>query len=187
MEQAIKIILIFTMNIFNYTSFEDFLKKDISNIENTIGVNFEVKNYAKENSKIKFYTPYNYETFDFYTIPSKHISVITKDDDKTVESITIHFNSIINRSFYDAFIAHYGEPDKILIIKNKQLEDEATITDDIGSWQGKKYTIDLREGVFEENPLYIIWEKDDYQIKAFLRHEQNISEITFSLPKVKNE
>ncbi|TPV34696.1 hypothetical protein FJ651_03965 [Paucihalobacter ruber] len=45
----------------------------------------------------------------------------------------------------------------------------------------RKSELELREGTFEENPLYIIWNKEQYMIKALLRHNQNISEITFSL------
>ena len=169
------------MHIFNYTSFEQFIKKDISVIENIIELNFELKNSDINNSNIKFYTAHNFEDHDFYTFPSRYISVTTEDDYKTVKSITILFQGVINRSFYDAFTAQYGKPDHILIAENRQLTEEGTIKNDTGKWEAKKYTIDLREGTFEENPLYIVWKKEDYQIKAYLRPEQNMSEITFSL------
>ncbi|MFC4634632.1 hypothetical protein ACFO3O_11975, partial [Dokdonia ponticola] len=44
-----------------------------------------------------------------------------------------------------------------------------------------KNTFDLREGTFEEKPLWIVWEKEGYEIKAHLRHKNNRSEITFKL------
>lgn len=34
-----------------------------------------------------------------------------------------------------------------------------------------------------ENPLYIIWEKEKFMIRALLMHNQETSEITFSLIK----
>jgi hypothetical protein len=79
----------------------------------------------------------------------------------------------------------YGEPDNIQIIKNKQIEGETIVKGDNGKIieRAAKSTFDLREGTFEENPLYIWWEKEDYHMKTFLRHKQNMSEIKFSFPE----
>ncbi|GAB1858750.1 hypothetical protein MHTCC0001_35900 [Flavobacteriaceae bacterium MHTCC 0001] len=105
----------------------------------------------------------------------------TTNEKETIRSISILFSKVISRQFYDKFIENYGEPNHTYIIENrKEIIEEPEEENDFAR-NAKKFEGDLREGSFDENPLYIIWEKENYTIRAFLRHEQNISEITFKV------
>ncbi|WP_299212894.1 hypothetical protein [uncultured Dokdonia sp.] len=156
--------------------FEKLLGKSISFVENTIDRDFENKIfgnkvfYIKDNSISKFYFGMIYN----------HISLETNEND-LVHSVTINFQGMLDRDFYDNFNVAYGKPQHIQIIENRQLENETFIRDENGNITQhlKKSTFDLREGTFEEQPLWIIWRKEGFEIKAFLRHKNNRSEITF--------
>ena len=157
--------------------FEELLGEQLSNVEKTVGIDFENKIFGK--IKISYYRNSQYLNIDYYGIYSNYLTIQTNEND-VVESISIHFRKVITRDFFDSFIQQYGEPNNIQVIENRRIIGESFGE---GFYQHlKKSTFDLREGSFEENPLYIIWKKDNYQIKAFLRHKMNISEITFSVP-----
>ncbi len=163
-----------------YIDFEKLLGQDISIVEDSIGGEF---------GNTLFHKSFYYITDEsikksFYGMSYNMMTILTNEKD-IVESISIHFSSVINRQFYDEFLGAYGKPDNIQVIENRQLESESVKKDDDGKIIEtlRKSTFDLREGTFEEKPLYIIWKKENYEIKAFLRHKQNISEITFSLEK----
>lgn len=118
-----------------------------------------------------------------YGMPYNMISIID-DEVEIVKNVTIHFHCILNDDFYDSFIKDYGNPDTIQVIDGY---------DSIGKWteneseeeiefRVRKVTFKMKEGTFEENPLFMIWNKKDFQIKILLKREQNISEITFRVP-----
>ena len=115
-------------------------------------------------------------------IPCAADLIATTNQQDVVESVTVYFRKIIDHSFYNSFVGNYGAPNSIQVIENRRRTSETLIKDETGKTTQTltKNIFDLREGTFEENPLHIIWEKDDYQIKVFLRHEQSVSEITFS-------
>lgn len=175
-------VLIFNIGIYNMKdmNFEELLGKPFSVVEVVIGTDFR----NNENLKLKtnFYSSINYVENDYYGMPNHHITILVDEKD-AVKSITVHFRKVIDHEFYYLFIKDYGEPNHIQIIENRQILSESFTKDDNGEIINhlKKSTFDLREGAFEEKPLYIIWEKENFQIKAFIRHKQNISEVTFSL------
>jgi len=114
----------------------------------------------------------------FYGVPYNTIS-ITPDENKMVISIIIHFNSIIDLSFYDAFVLDYGNPESIQVFDGY---------DSIGEWtkddpnqRVRKTTYKLKEGKFEDEPLFMFWNKNGYQIKSLTKHKQNLSLISFSI------
>ncbi|WP_418639611.1 hypothetical protein [Winogradskyella sp.] len=166
----------------NYIDFENLLGKHILTVEEKIGKNFENtlsdKNfYYIQNELIKK---------ELYAMPYNCLTILTNEND-TVQSISVHFREVINRQFYDSFNKDYGKPNSILVIENRKTISKTITKDKNGNiiQSLRKGEFDLREGNFEEKPLYIIWKKEDYQIKAFLRHKQNMSELTFSLPTTK--
>jgi len=114
----------------------------------------------------------------FYSMPYNTIS-ITPDENKMVRSIIIHFNSIIDLNFYDAFVLDYGNPESIQVFDGY---------DSIGEWtkddpnqRVRKTTYKLKEGKFEDEPLFMFWNKNGYQIKSLTKHKQNLSLISFSI------
>ncbi|MEB3344985.1 hypothetical protein U6A24_05915 [Aquimarina gracilis] len=162
------------MNIFE---FEELLGTHISTFETTIGNEFENKLFGET----FYYTVDEFVKKDFFNI-KYNIMTISKNEDNMVRSISIHFREIINKQFYDLFVEKYGEPDHTYVMSNMKVVSEGLYKSDDGfSSNLRKREGDLVEGTFDDKPLAIIWEKDGYYIQAFLRHEQNISEIMFSL------
>ncbi|NMH89824.1 hypothetical protein [Flavivirga algicola] len=161
-----------------YIEFEKVLGKHISIAEEIIGTDFENKLFEKS----YYYIANESIKKGFCGMSYNMLTIMTNEKD-TVQSITVHFQKVIDRQFYDSIVEKYGKPDNIQIIENRQLESESVTEDDEGQviQTLRKSTFSLKEGSFEERPLYIIWKKESFEVKAFLRHEQNISEITFSL------
>ena len=162
--------------------FETLLGKHLSFAKEFTNNDFKSNNFKSNNFEVKFYSNKDYTIKDFYGMSYNYITIMTNEKD-TVQSITVHFRKIITRQFYDSIIKKYGEPNNIQVIENRQTESESTIKDDNGKIVERlsKSSFDLREGSFDESPLYIIWKKETFNIKVFLRHEQNMSEITFSI------
>ncbi len=175
----------------NQIVFEDLLKEHISVAKEITGNDFEESNINIDNFKNKHYSiksnlDYNpLEIRNLYGMPYKFLFIQTDKND-TIQSVTIYFHKLINRQFYDAFNRVYGEPNNILIIDKRTVISENNEEDETYGFKQhtRKSDLELREGSFEENPLYIIWKKDSYEIKALLRHKQNTSELTFKLPGV---
>jgi len=157
--------------------FEDLLGKHISVAKDFTGSDFKASNYGT-----KFYI--NSEQIDdsFLNVPYNFITIMPNEND-TIQSITIHFSKLINRESYDSFIEKYGEPNNIQIIENKKIISTSISEDEGFNQKLTKSTFDLREGSFEEKPLFIIWKKDGFQIKLFFRYEQNKTELIFSFPE----
>ncbi|MBO3100316.1 hypothetical protein [Gelidibacter pelagius] len=156
--------------------FEFLLGKPVSKFSETIGNDFENKLF-KNNF---YYIPDDTSKKNFCEMDYNCLSILTDEIDN-VQSITIHFREIISIHSYNLLIKKYGKPNNILIAENKQVISES-ISEDVDFRQHlTKSNFDLKEGTFEENPLYIIWLKENYQIKAFLRYKQKTSEITFSV------
>uniref|UniRef100_UPI0040493FCE hypothetical protein n=1 Tax=Gelidibacter sp. TaxID=2018083 RepID=UPI0040493FCE len=156
--------------------FENLLGEHLSVVEEKIGFDFQ------KNHDNKFYINREFLDNYFYEMPYNFITISTNEND-IVQSVTIHFNEIISRPSYNLLIKSYGKPSNIQVIENRQIISESNYEEDNFKQHLTKRTFDLREGTFEENPLYIIWKKETYQIKAFLRQNQNMSEITFSITK----
>ena len=174
------LFLVLFGQIMDFEKFETFIGKDIAIANNVLlDEGFESKNLLG----INFYTSDSYR--DFYNMPYNMISIMTDDDDDDdddiIKSITIHFHQVIDSNFYNSFIVNYGKPKTIQVVDNPEF---------IGEWvkgeynsRARKSILNMREGTFEENPLFMLWNDLDFiGIKAFLRHEQNISEITFRVP-----
>lgn len=170
---------------FNYffmenIKFDDVLGKHLSVAEKILDTNFKSNSFKRNDFKIKFHSNINPLFRDFYGMKYDFVTILTDEED-VIKSVTIHFSKIIDREFYDLFNKDYGSPKHIQVIENRKIISE--IKGEGFFHNIKKSTFDLREGTFEENPIYIIWEKDRCLIKAFLR-QQNMSEITFSLTEL---
>lgn len=163
----------------DYIEFENILGKPISDFREVIGNDFENKHFSGIDF---FHISDGCLKKDYYGMPYSSVSVLVDENDR-LRSITIHFRGVISRKSYDLFVENYGLPNNILIVENRQIISEGTYTSDNFTQHLVERSFELREGEFEENPLYIIWKKGHFQIKAFLRHKQNISEITFSIPE----
>ncbi len=179
---SLLLLLIFNQNIpLNQNmKFEQLLGKILPIVEDIIGSSFKPSVAKFEDCTL--YSNWDYFNADFFWHTTRHLTLIA-DDDGIVESITVHFGYVIDRTFYDSFVGQYGEPDHIYIIENTVVISESYIKDENGNDVQKisKGESDLKEGTFDEKPLFMIWEKDGFYIQAYLRHEMNISEIMFSV------
>ncbi|WP_378184004.1 hypothetical protein [Aquimarina sp. SS2-1] len=164
-------------NLADPIRFEQLLIKPISVFEDEIGDDFENNMFGKD----FYYISDEFIQKNFYGMSYNVISV-QRDDYQIVQSISIHFREVIDQDFYDNFIEVYGEPNHIHVIQKRTVISEGKYVSDDGDFISnvRKSEVDVREGTFDEKPLFIIWNKEYYQIKAYLRHKQNISEIIFS-------
>ncbi|MCB0744779.1 MAG: hypothetical protein KDC67_12800 [Ignavibacteriae bacterium] len=175
---SLALVLLFSnSNFMDILKFENLLGKHVSTAKDFTGCDFNGNNIQGKNFTMNIYTNDELINKYFYGMKYNFITILT-DDQEIIQSITIHFYELINREFYDTFNKDYGKPDHIQVVENRR-----TVSESFGKGffqHLKKSTFDLREGTFEENPLYIIWKRKHFQIKAFLR-QQNMSEITFSI------
>jgi hypothetical protein len=165
-----------------HIKFEDFLGRNISDFTILFDVDFRRNTFNKNDFIFTFHSNINYINEPFYDIFYNHIT-ITTDENNIIKTITLHFREVINREFYNSLNYEYGEPNAIQIISNRKLESKTIIKDEHGKTIEtlKKNTFDLREGSFEEKPLFILWEKESFQLKALLKHNQSRSQMTFSI------
>ena len=179
-------------NIFvvDYIKFEELLGKHISVAETVIGDDFSETSFKSKKNGVKYYSNseylrklLDYELKDYFGMPCINLFIQTDKND-IVQSINIFFHKSIDRQFYDMFNTVYGQPTSILIIDKRTVISESSAKDDPHGFNQhvRKSELELREGTFEEGPLYIIWEKGSYKVKALFR-QQNMSEITFSIRK----
>lgn len=158
--------------------YETLLGKHSSIVKEVIGNDFDNKLFDKnfyylKNENLKK----NLHGINYNTIS------ISSDKNEIIESVTVHFSSIINKEFYEKLNQIYGLPKEIKVISKREIVSESNDNDTFFSQNMRKSNIELQNGSFEENPLYIIWNKDNFEIIIFTRHNIGISEITF---KVKN-
>ncbi|WP_378184002.1 hypothetical protein [Aquimarina sp. SS2-1] len=160
--------------------FEQLLGKTIPAIEDRIGSSFKPSIVKFEDCSM--YSNWDYFNSDFFGYTIRYLS-LTTDDKGITSSISIHFPSVIAQPFYNSFTQEYGEPDTIKVVDKTTVVSEGKYVSENGDFVSnvKKRESDLRDGTFEEKPLFMIWEKDGFYIQAYLRHEMNISEIMFSI------
>nr|WP_321237229.1 hypothetical protein [uncultured Psychroserpens sp.] len=172
--------LIQTMN--SNMKYENLLGEQLFAAESIFNCTFRNLKLEFKNFEGIMYGCKDYNQQNYLGTSIRYVSIKTNQNQK-IQSVSIKFYEAFNRHFFDLFVEKYGEPDSILIPDNIKIINDKNENDSTSSmFQKVRATeFDLREGTFEEKPLYIIWEKESYQIKAFLRHRQNMSEITFNL------
>lgn len=187
----IKLIIFLVLNLncygMDYNKFEELLGQHISVAEAATGYTFHQTN---NNSAYKFrYRHYSIESSqedsaleikDFYGVFYRFV-FIQADENDIVQSITIYFHQSIDRHSFDRINSSYGVPSSIKVLKKRTVISDGFYSDNtLGEQRLRKSELELREGKFEEGPLFIIWDKEGYQIKATLG-QKNIKDITYSL------
>lgn len=173
----IVLTLLFFINMSDY-NFEKFIGKEIPEVSNILNCVFE-NNLINKNF---YYTEKPIEESFYYGIKYNVVS-LTTDNDSFINSITIHFKEVINSDFYNLFIDDYGIPDSIKVVKSKktiEIVEQNKNSSKSFNQKLKSSVLNTEEGKFEDKPLYISWKKQNYSIKILMRHEQNISDITFT-------
>ena len=177
MNLLLSLILITNYYFMDYKKFENLLGKHISVATEVIGNDFENKLFGNN-----FYYTDNFINKDFYNMSYNSLTILIDEED-IIQSITVHISEVVNREFYNPFTVNYGYPDTMHIAESKKVISEDNLYSKSLSQNLKKVKVELREGKFDENPLFIVWKKEDYEIKILIRKEQNTSDITFSKHK----
>ena len=162
-----------------FNDFENLLGKHISSLTKILGNDFENKLFEK----------------NLYYIKDENISkslnqmsfrslIIITNQKENIESITIHFMKTINSEFYNLLTKTYGNPNEIKVIEKREEISQNLIEDEKFNQQVKKYNLELRDGTFEENPLFINWIKSNFNVKVFQKEKQKTSDLTFENKKI---
>lgn len=160
-----------------FEKFESLVGKHISVVKEQIGEGFVNKLFGKE-----IYYKDDFSKTKFNGMEYNSFTILT-DENEIIKSITVHFQDLINRQFYDSVIKKFGEPNTIKVIDKTQVVSESTNEDDNFSQHLIKRKITLKDGTFEDKPLFIIWKIEQLQIKVLLKHKEKRSEIEFSIFK----
>ncbi len=105
---------------------------------------------------------------------------VSTDKKEIVQNFSIYIDEIIDRQFYDLMIKEYGEPE-VIYKAGEIISQEKTKTYDDGL-KMQSTTSTLKECTFEESPLFIIWNKEEYDIEVGLGNENDTfkkTRITF--------
>lgn len=171
--------LLATIILFNYfmgfNEFQGLIGKHISTVDHILANEFDNKLFGEN-----IYYTRSGNIKKYYGMPYNILSIKTNKQN-IVESVTIHINEVINKSFYDLFILDYGKPNTIQIIDNLGIKNESFNFKNGFIQHLKKGDFKTKEGKFEENPLFILWKNNTFQIKIFFKHQENKSEIIFSV------
>ncbi len=115
---------------------------------------------------------------DFYTLdkPGKflgkeYLSIfLSVNEDRIIELIIISLDGfIIDKSFYDALVEKYGEPNG-MYKRGEVISQEPEKVYDDGFIIGPVTRSTIEECTFEESPLIIAWNKEDYDIEVWSRN-----------------
>lgn len=165
------LMLLLTQESMNDNKFELFLGRNIDELK----IEAENKIHNVDNNR------HSYFFFDaplVYLNNSIHVMFFTVDGDEKISEIDIKLTSLVDKSFYDDLVNLYGEPESIMVsdgvIYEKEIdgitEQNATVRKTINK---------VRQGKFDENPTFIIWKKQNFEIELLMKYSQNKSEITF--------
>ncbi len=173
------LLMLFVQSI-NPIKFSDLIGKDYSEVEHILSDKLDTGRHGKGS----FY-PRDSKWEYYYGMPYNVLLVTTNEQD-IITSLTVAFVDQIDQVFYDLFAEDYGTPDTIRILDNTSIESEGILETEVGTQhlKGGKYT--TREGTFEEEPLFMFWYREKFDIQCFTRDEPKITTLTFSIPKAKN-
>lgn len=125
----------------------------------------------------------NYYSIPFIDNPKAYhnnyiyfISFCTNDEKKITE-VSIKLKTLVDKELYTTLTSIYGQPTMILV-PDKILYDK-TIESEKVKATVRKTKSKAKQGAFEDNPTFIIWEKKGFKIEVLMKYEQNISEISF--------
>jgi len=170
----IVLFLFKTSIIMEFKDFEFLLGKHVSTTTNIIGNEFENKLF--ENSF--YYIKSEDLEKKLYEMQFKAITVLSNEDE-IIKSVTIHFSKIVTKDFYNQLINEYGFPNEIKVIKKRKKISSEILNDEIFSQNMTKSNIELIDGTFEDEPLFIIWKDKDLKITIFFKRKQSVCDITF--------
>jgi hypothetical protein len=155
------------MRIENFTHF---LGKNVKTIEFGDQI---VPNRVQGDNKIGYF--FFEEPFIYFNNSINHLYFLVDDQDIIIE-IYIYLNVLIDKKFYQTFIKLYGQATELLV-NDGIIYDRKPVR--IRNSTIKKTAYEVRNGKFEENPVFIKWNKAGYEVKIVMKYDKNVSEILF--------
>ncbi len=155
---------------------EDYLYKHISECPYTLD---EQESY---NDDVKSYTAKG--KFDFFGRTYHYLKVNTNKND-TIQKFTLGIPGTINRPMYDQMVAKYGVPDEMTKKDKEIIGKPSTSANRITAIES---TFTLKVCTFEEDPLFIVWNKEDFIIKIRCNQDKrmNAKYLYVEIGKVKH-
>ena len=162
--------------------FELLIGKDISHAIKTLNTDYNIfdadlgKVYIFQFDNSRKFFGFNYDKI-----------VLGVDKSNVIQTLSINLSEYFDDNFYKLFTSEYGSPSKILGIKSRKKIGE--IIDSVEE-EGRRITetkLEMEEVTLSQDPLFVFWIKEDYQIKILNRKKGFLkgSELTFS--KVTNQ
>lgn len=149
---------------------------DIDKPSKKIDFSPELKNYGNLNLK---------SDEAFCEMSFNRLQIIF-DDNQIIHELSTAFPVIVDTFFYNKMITHYGYPNTIQVIDKineaKESENNIKNKDDFHQIL-KKHFITTKEGKFEDKPFWVLWKKENYDIKLMFYYKQNATQLTFRKPK----
>lgn len=100
------------------------------------------------------------------------------NEKKNIQSVIFGFPTIMDTSFYEAMVNKYGKPSEMT--KMDQITHYSKSNKSRNGITSQEINYTLKDCSFEENPLFIIWNKNGFRMKVTLKQKQQLTEVTFS-------
>ncbi|WP_111308995.1 hypothetical protein [Confluentibacter sediminis] len=123
--------------------FENFIGKDISVVNYSLSKDSDNKIFGSN----VYYTLTENNKY-FYSMPYNIIIIVTNEEG-LIQEVTIHFQEVINKNFFELFTSNYGNPDMIQVVNEISLGNEVLSESDTFSQTLRKGFIETKEGEFE--------------------------------------
>ena len=107
----------------NSIPFENLIGKNISQVSYI----FDYEGFENELFGEYFYYR-KHGDFKYYNGVPYSILSVTKNEQKTITAITIHFYEIVDDSFFNSLISSYGNPNTILVVDSLDIEKKRKLT-----------------------------------------------------------
>ncbi len=153
-------LALFSMELYDI---EDFLYKHIDNFP------YDIVEKKISRPGIKAYKAKG--NFVFFGESYNHLTIYTNKND-TIQKFTLGVPGTIDRPMYDKMVAKYGVPDEMTKKDKEIIGEPSTSANGITAIEG---TYTLKACTFEENPLYIVWKKEDHIIKILCNQDNRMT------------
>lgn len=140
----------------------------------------EVSDFRCVCSEDDNYYSFNIESDSkFYGLVYYNLQV-TINRDKIVETVSVVFNEILDRIFYNEIIKDYGYTNSILGFDKLINESKNEYFGESGFHQNlSKREYSMKEVSFDDKPHMVFWRKSFYEIQMTFYYKENGTQLIF--------
>jgi hypothetical protein len=159
--------------------FSKLLGKEIYEVDRfLLGNNFQLnenlpKSYLVK-KEIKSHYGLNYLEVNF-----------TNDKSGLVNSVSLTITEVVNKKTFELLNDEFGKPSSIKVIDQEIFLSSGSDSANNNHTFNKGYAT-FKEGTFDDNPLFVIWDKDDLEVILHIRrgklYHQGFSILTYRYP-----